>query len=73
MSNISYVSTPARLLNYILTGDPSGLDSRDIDTCNKWFSPEVLGVILDVEPGPKRLSRFDEPLVCIVCGMSTDE
>ena len=73
MSTLQYVSTPARLLNYILTGDSTGLDSRDIDTCNKWFSPEVLGVILDVEPGPSRLSRLDEPLVCLVCGMSTDE
>ena len=73
MSNISYVSTPARLLNYILTGDPVGLDSRDIDTCNKWFSPEVLGVIIDVEQGPTRLSRYDEPLVCLVCGVSTDD
>jgi hypothetical protein len=67
MTTISYVSTPSRLLNYILTGDPTGLDSRDIDTCNKWFSPEVLGVILDVERPTTRLTRLDEPLVCIVC------
>jgi hypothetical protein len=72
MTSISYVSTPARLLNYILTGDPSGLDSRDIDTCNKWFSPEVLGVILDVQTGP-RVNKRDEAMVCLVCGVSSDD
>lgn len=66
MSSITYVSTPARLLNYILTGDPSGLDSRDKDTCDRWFSPAVLGVILDVEYSPP-LTRADEPMVCLVC------
>jgi hypothetical protein len=69
MTSISYVSTPARLLNYILTGDTTGLDSRDIDTCNNWFSPQAIGVIIDVERPSMRLSRFDEPLVCLVCQM----
>lgn len=66
MANRSYVSLPARLLNYVLTGDDTGLDPRDKATCDRWFSPAVLGVILDVEPGPPP-ARHEGAWVCLVC------
>lgn len=66
MTTISHITLPARLLNYVLTGDDTGLDSRDRETCDRWFNPAVLGVILDVEPGPP-LTRMDEQYVCLVC------
>ena len=72
MTSISYVSTPARLLNYILTGDSAGLDSRDIATVDKCFSPAVIGIILDVQTGP-RVNKRDEAMVCLVCGVSSDD
>lgn len=68
MTTRSYIAMPSRLLNYVLTGDASGLDPKDRDTCDRWFNPAVLGVIVDVEPGPP-LTRYDEPFVCLVCDM----
>ena len=60
LSEVSYILAPIRYARYMATGDTVGLDSQDIEACDKQLA--AFGDFVSCEPWRGPTTRFDPPM-----------